>query len=144
MLTEVDIDNLIRTKAAIYAGITSMANSVGVNLADVEQVLIGGSFGQHIDVEQAIQIGLLPDLPWERFRFLGNTSLLGAYQALVSAEVRDWAREVARKMTYLELVADSAFMGEFISATFLPHTDLDQFPSVRRLLAESQMTEGSS
>ena len=133
-LTEVDIDNLIRTKGAIYAGITSLVNSVELRLEDVEQVLIGGSFGQHIDVEQAIRIGLLPDLPWDRFKFLGNTSLLGAYQALVSGEVRSWAEEVARKMTYLELVADASFMSQYTSAMFLPHTDLDAFPSVKKAL----------
>ena len=134
-LDEVDIDNLVRTKGAIYAGITSLVNSVGVSLGDVEQVLIGGSFGQHIDVEEAIRIGLLPDLPWERYRFLGNTSLLGAYQALISREVREWASEVAGKMTYLELIADTSFSQEYTSAMFLPHTDLDAFPSVKKVLA---------
>ena len=142
-LTEVDINNLIRTKGAIYAGITSLVNSVGLSLDDVEQVLIGGSFGQHIDVEEAIRIGLLPDLPWDRFKFLGNTSLLGAYQALVSRDVRSWAEEIARKMTYLELIADNRFMGEYTSAMFLPHTDLDAFPSVKRQLLELAGTTGS-
>jgi uncharacterized 2Fe-2S/4Fe-4S cluster protein (DUF4445 family) len=140
VLTEVDIDNLVRTKAAIYAGITSLTRKVGVRLEDVEQVLIGGSFGQHINVEHAIRIGLLPDLPCERFRFLGNTSLRGAYQALVSREVRGLADEVAGKMTYLELVADSSFYNEYTSAMFLPHTDLVAFPSVKRALRGADAT----
>ncbi len=100
-------------------------------------MLIGGSFGQHVDVEEAIRIGLLPDLPWERYRFLGNTSLLGAYQALISREVREWASEVAGKMTYLELIADTSFSQEYTSAMFLPHTDLDAFPSVKKVLEGS-------
>lgn len=134
VLTEVDVDNLVRTKAAIFAGITSLLKSVGLGVEDVEQVLIGGSFGQHIDFEHAIRIGLLPDLPWDRFRFLGNTSLLGARQALISADLRGVADEIAGKMTYLELVADSSFYGEYTSAMFLPHTDLELFPSVESAL----------
>ena len=86
----------MRAKAAIYAGFTVMAQSVGVDLADVSQMLIGGSFGQYINVEKAVQIGLLPDLPappgsaspWDRFRFLGNTSIRGAYMALLRRDVR--------------------------------------------------------
>ena len=135
VLTEVDIDNLIRTKGAIYAGITSLVRSVGVEMADVEQVLIGGSFGQHLDVDHAVRIGLLPDLPRERFQFLGNTSLHGAFQALLSEEYRALAEEVAGRMTYLELVADPSYYDEYTSALFLPHTDLATFPSVARGLS---------
>ena len=88
VLTKVDIDNLLRAKAAIYAGYTVLCASVGVDPAEVEQVLIGGAFGQYINIEKAIQIGLLPDLPWDRFQFLGNTSVKGAYLALLSREAR--------------------------------------------------------
>ncbi|MBI4301574.1 MAG: DUF4445 domain-containing protein [Chloroflexi bacterium] len=136
VLTEVDINNLIRTKGAIYAGIAVMARQVGVDLSEVEQVLIGGAFGQHINVEEAIQVGLLPDLPWDRFQFLGNTSVWGAYNVLLSKQARAKAEEVARGMTYLELIADNTFMDEFTSALFLPHTNVDRFPSVKVLLAK--------
>ncbi|MEW6033675.1 MAG: ASKHA domain-containing protein [Chloroflexota bacterium] len=134
VLSEVDVNNLLRTKAAIYAGIAVMARNVGVALEDVEEVLIGGSFGQHINVEKAIQVGMLPDLPWDRFKFLGNTSLAGAYNILLSRHARVQADEVARRMTYFELVADNTFMDEFTAAMFLPHTDLSRFPSVAALL----------
>jgi len=133
-LTEVDISNLIRAKAAIYAGFCILTSSVGISLADVEQVLIGGAFGKYIDVEKAIQIGLLPDMPWERFRFLGNTSVLGAFTALLCPDMRRQAVEIANRMTYLELSADNRFMEQFTSALFLPHTDLTAFPSVMQLL----------
>jgi uncharacterized 2Fe-2S/4Fe-4S cluster protein (DUF4445 family) len=132
-LTKVDIDNLLRAKAAIYAGYTVMADSVGVNLADVEQVLIGGSFGRYINVEKAIQIGLLPDLPWERFRFLGNTSVRGALLALLNRDLRVELVNIAEKMTYIELSADNTFYDAFTSALFLPHTDLARFPSVQAI-----------
>jgi len=134
VITEVDIENLLRTKGAIYAGFSVLVRSVGLELADVEQVLIAGAFGQYINIEKAIQIGLLPDMPWDRFRYLGNTSALGAFFSLVSRQMRREMCDLARKMTYLELSADNTFYHEFMSALFLPHTDLSSFPSVMRLL----------
>ncbi|MGB2964602.1 MAG: ASKHA domain-containing protein [Anaerolineales bacterium] len=130
ILTEVDIDNLIRAKAAIFAGFTVLGDSVGIPLESVEQVLIGGGFGQYINVEKAIQIGLLPDIPWERFQFLGNTSLKGAYLALLDYKNKDRIAEIANRMTYIELSADNRFFDAFTSAMFLPHTDKTLFPSV--------------
>ena len=135
VISESDVTSLLRAKAAIYAGYSVLCRSVGVALADVEQILIGGAFGQYLDVEKAIRIGLLPDLPVERFHFLGNTSVLGAYAALLCVNVRHDVLDVAAKMTYLELSADNTFMDEYTSALFLPHTDLDAFPTVRELLA---------
>ncbi len=145
-LTKVDIDNLMRAKAAIYAGFTVMAQSIGVDLADVSQMLIGGSFGQYINVEKAVQIGLLPDLPappgsespWDRFRFLGNTSIRGAYMALLRRDVRAHLSAVAGMMTYLELSADNTFYDAFTSALFLPHTDMGQFPSVAAVFEKAR------
>jgi uncharacterized 2Fe-2S/4Fe-4S cluster protein (DUF4445 family) len=137
VITKVDIDNLLRAKAAIYAGFSVLAHSVGVSLADVEQVLIGGAFGQYINVEKAVQIGLLPDMPWERFHFLGNTSVRGAYMALLSRDARQRIADAARKMTYLELSADNTFYNEFTSALFLPHTDITKFPSVAEILDDT-------
>jgi uncharacterized 2Fe-2S/4Fe-4S cluster protein (DUF4445 family) len=131
ILTEVDIDNLMRAKAAIFAGFTVLAESVGMPMDSVEQVLIGGGFGQYINVEKAVQIGLLPDMPWERFQFLGNTSLKGAYLALLDHKLRDEIFEIANKMTYIELSADNRFFDAFTSAMFLPHTDTTLFPSVQ-------------
>ncbi len=129
-ITGVDIDNLMRAKAAIYAGFSILARSVGLSLDVVGRVLIGGAFGKYINVEKAIQIGMLPDKPFERFSFLGNTSVRGAYMALLSRSMRDRVAEVGSMMTYLELSADNTFFDEFNAAMFLPHTDESQFPSV--------------
>jgi uncharacterized 2Fe-2S/4Fe-4S cluster protein (DUF4445 family) len=136
VLTEVDIANLIRAKGAIYAGFSVLTRSVGLSLADVEEVLIGGAFGKYLDIEKAVQIGLLPDMPQERFRYLGNTSAQGAFVSLVCPDMRREIIQIASKMTYLELSADNTFMEEFTSALFLPHTDTTNFPSVMRLLKE--------
>jgi uncharacterized 2Fe-2S/4Fe-4S cluster protein (DUF4445 family) len=137
VLTETDIQNLLRAKAAVYAGAAVLCESVGLAITDVERVLIGGGFGRHIDVEKAIQIGLLPDMPWERFSYLGNTSIQGAFLALTCRESRAQVDELAGKMTYLELSADNRFMDAFTSALFIPHTDENLFPSVRKTLAEA-------
>jgi uncharacterized 2Fe-2S/4Fe-4S cluster protein (DUF4445 family) len=136
-ITHPDIDNLLRAKAAIYAGFASLAQSVGVNTADVNQMFIGGAFGQYLNVEKSVQIGLLPDLPWNKFFFLGNTSIKGAYMALLRRDVRAEIAEAASKMTYLELSADNTFYDHFTSALFLPHTDIERFPSVAAVLKES-------
>ena len=130
-INEADIDNIIRTKAAIYAGVMVLLKQVGISVTDIERVLIGGAFGQHINVESAIKIGLLPDLPWERFHFLGNTSLSGAYNALLSPEAQEMAEKLTQQITYVELIADSSFMSEFTAASFLPHTNPDNFPSLK-------------
>jgi uncharacterized 2Fe-2S/4Fe-4S cluster protein (DUF4445 family) len=137
-ITHVDVDNLLRAKAAIYAGFTVLAESVGIPLDWVEQVLIGGSFGKYINVEKAIEIGLLPDLPWERFQFLGNTSVRGAYLALLDRQARERVKEIASRMTYIELSADNTFYDAFMSALFLPHTDLSRFPSVEAAISNKE------
>jgi uncharacterized 2Fe-2S/4Fe-4S cluster protein (DUF4445 family) len=136
VINEVDIENLLRTKGAIYAGFSVLVQSVGLQLADVEQVLIAGAFGQYINVEKAIQIGLLPDMPWDRFHYLGNTSALGAYYSLVSRPKRREVIDIASMMTYLELSADNSFYDQFMSALFLPHTDISAFPSVMSVLGD--------
>jgi len=136
LLTEVDVSNLVHTKGAIYAGLAVMLRALNIEAGDIQAVLIGGGFGQHINVEKSILIGLLPDLPWDRFRFLGNTSALGASRVLVSRRARRQVEEIAAKVTYLELVADNSFMNEFTSTLFLPHTDIDAFPSVKETVAQ--------
>jgi uncharacterized 2Fe-2S/4Fe-4S cluster protein (DUF4445 family) len=130
VFSHVDIDNLLRAKAAIYAGFDVLAAQVGLALEAVDKVLVGGSFGRYLNIEKAVQIGLLPDMPWEHFQFLGNTAVRGAYLALVDRPSRLRLDEIAAKMTYIELSADNSFYNAFMSAMFLPHTDLHRFPSV--------------
>ena len=140
-ITRADIDNLLRAKAAIYAGFTVLAESVGYPLDEIHQLLIGGSFGKYINVEKAVQIGLLPDMPWERFQFLGNTSVRGAYAALLDHKERDRIQAIASRMTYIELSADNSFYEAFMSAMFLPHTDLSHFPSIQAALSAEKVVD---
>jgi uncharacterized 2Fe-2S/4Fe-4S cluster protein (DUF4445 family) len=137
VISRVDVDNLLRAKAAIYAGFTVLAETVGIPLESVSKVLVGGSFGKYINVEKAVQIGLLPDMPWSRFDFLGNTAVKGAYLALLDWRKREQITGIAKRMTYIELSADNSFYDAFTSALFLPHTDLHKFPSVVEALRKS-------
>jgi uncharacterized 2Fe-2S/4Fe-4S cluster protein (DUF4445 family) len=134
VLTEVDIENILRAKAAMYAGVSLLVKKVGLTLNDIEQILIAGGFGNYLNIEKAIIIGMLPDVPREKFRFLGNTAIAGAYFCLLSEKMREEAEEVAGKMTNVELSVSRRFMDEYMSALFLPHTDIGQFPTVKKLL----------
>ncbi len=129
-ISEPDVKNLIRSKAAVYAGIQSMLRMVDQDLSDIRQILIAGGFGSYLNIRKAIEIGLLPDLPEQVYRYVGNTSVEGAKMCLLRREARREVELVARRMTYLELSAGNTFMEEFVSALFLPHTDLSLFPSV--------------
>jgi uncharacterized 2Fe-2S/4Fe-4S cluster protein (DUF4445 family) len=130
VLTESDIKNLIRAKGAIYSGIRTMLKMMELDGDAIEKIIIAGGFGNYLNINDSIQIGLLPDLPIEKYIFLGNSSVKGSRIALLSKEALQEAEEIGRKMTYLELSVGNTFMDEFVSALFLPHTDLSQFPSV--------------
>ena len=138
VITEVDLDNLIRAKAAIYAGFATLLSHMGLGFGDVHKLYIAGGFGRYIDVERAITIGMLPDLPVDKFQFLGNTSIMGAYYGLLCDRLRHEAEEIAKRMTYVELSVSHSFMDEYMSALFLPHTNLDAFPTVKRELEETK------
>ena len=134
VLAEVDIENLLRAKAAIYAGVSLLLKEVGFGLDAVERVYIAGGFGNYLNVERATILGMLPDLSRDKFSFLGNTSVAGAYLCLLSEDLRKEAEEIASKMTYMELSVSRGFMDEYLSALFLPHTDISLFPTVAALM----------
>jgi uncharacterized 2Fe-2S/4Fe-4S cluster protein (DUF4445 family) len=134
VLTEVDIENILRAKAAVYAGVSLLLKEVGFGLEAIEKVYIAGGFGNYLNVDKAIILGMLPDLPRDKFSFLGNTSITGAYLCLLSEDLRKEAEEIASKMTYMELSVSRGFMDEYLSALFLPHTDVSLFPTVAALM----------
>jgi len=138
VLTEVDIENILRAKAAIYAGVSLLMKEVGLTPDVIEKVYIAGGFGNYLDITKGIMLGMLPDLPEERFAFLGNTSIAGAYLALLSEDMRKEIEEIASRMTYIELSTAGGYMDEYMSAMFLPHTDISLFPSVQKMLNNQQ------
>ncbi len=134
VLTEPDIENIIRAKAAIYAGFSILLKEVGYTFDDIHKVYIAGGFGKFLDVEKAVILGMLPDISREKFEYMGNTSITGAYLCAISRKMREEAEEIARKMTYLELSVSRSFMDEYVSALFIPHTNIDAFLSVKELM----------
>lgn len=136
VFTEADIDNLIRAKGAMFSGYQTLLESVGLEIGALERVILAGNFGSFLDLEQAIIIGLLPDLPRERFFFIGNSSLMGARLAAISKEAQEEMERVAGMMTHFELSAHPRFMDYYVSALFLPHTEIDLFPTVKKWLEE--------
>jgi len=130
VIAQNDITNLLRAKGAVYAASKVLLNSLGLTFADIEEILVAGAFGNYLDLENAVFIGLLPDIAPENLRFVGNTSIIGAKVAALSRQRYIEAGQIADGMTYFELSTDPTFMEEFISACFFPHTDIEQFPSV--------------
>ena len=128
-LRQADLENLIRDKAALYAGSRILLANAEMSFEDVSEILIAGNFGRSLAIEQAVRIGLLPDIPHERIRFIGNSSLAGARAALISRQAWQHAGEIASSITCLELTAEPRYFEEYTAALFLPHTDLSQFPS---------------
>ena len=130
-LNEVDIDNLIRAKGAIFSAINLLLGQLGMDVSCVERILVAGGIGSGINFDNAISIGMLPDIPRERYLYIGNSSLAGAYSILLSRDAEDKINELSTTMMYSELSSEPGYMDEFISACFLPHTNSSLFPSVQ-------------
>lgn len=129
-INQVDLDGLIRSKAAMYAILTTLINQIGLSFDALQQIYVAGAFGKHIDPRQAITIGMLPDLPINRYKAIGNSSLAGARQILLDRQVRIRCQELAKKITYIELNVNQEFMILFSGCRFIPHTDHTLFPNV--------------
>jgi uncharacterized 2Fe-2S/4Fe-4S cluster protein (DUF4445 family) len=130
-ISQVDIDSLVRSKAAMYTILNTITLSVGVNLADISVFYVAGTFGAYIDPLSAITIGMIPDLPIERYQSVGNTSLEGASRVLLSRNDIESVSDIHNHITYMELNVNQEFMNRFSAAKFLPHTDTQLFPSVK-------------
>ncbi|HMK61180.1 MAG TPA: ASKHA domain-containing protein [Dissulfurispiraceae bacterium] len=137
ILTEVDIENLLRAKAAIYSGISTLITEVGLTIDAIEKVYVAGGFGNYLNIRKAVLLGMIPDISEEKYVFMGNTSITGAYLCLLSDELRKEAEAIASKMTYVELSVSKMFMDEYVSALFLPHTNMDLFPTVAARLSQT-------
>jgi len=138
VITQNDIANLLRAKGAVYAAAKVLLKSLGLHLSDIKDILMAGAFGNYLDLENAVLIGLLPDIAPEHLRFVGNTSIIGAKMAALSRQRYIEARQIADSMTYFELSTDPTFMEEFTSACFFPHTNIEEFPSVMAIAAGSR------
>ncbi|MGL5315816.1 MAG: corrinoid activation/regeneration protein AcsV [Peptostreptococcaceae bacterium] len=135
-VNEIDIDNFIKAKGAIFSGASVLIESLGMDFSVIDKVLIAGGIGNNLNIENSILIGLLPDIEREKFVYIGNSSLVGSYLALISKDAKKKLQDIGNEMTYVELSVYPSYMDEFISACFLPHTNIEQFPTVKELLED--------
>ncbi len=131
VLTEVDLDNILRAKAAMFSGYTCLLDKIGLTVDALDRVIIAGAFGSFINLDHAVTIGLLPDISRDKFLFIGNSSLKGARLACIDRKLYHKSREIAHAMTNVELSEDPTYMDNFMAALFLPHTRGELFPSVQ-------------
>ncbi|MDO5410333.1 MAG: corrinoid activation/regeneration protein AcsV [Lachnospiraceae bacterium] len=129
-ITEVDIDNFIRAKGAIFSAIRTMLTSIDFDISMIEGVYVAGGIGSGINMANAVRIGMFPDIDLEKFHYIGNSSLTGAYSMLLSRAAERKTYELSTNMTYLELSTVPSYMDEFVACCFLPHTDTSLFPNI--------------
>jgi len=134
VITQPDIDNVIRSKAAIFAAARVLLRKVGLEVNDIKVIHVAGGFGNYLDVRRAVDIGLLPDMPVDRIHYVGNGSVQGAKTVIQSAAAAADVERIADNMTYIDMSTDNLFMDEYIQASFLPHTNMELFPSVKQRL----------
>ena len=134
IISESDIANIIRAKAAIYSACCLMLDQIGIGFEDIANAYIAGGFGRNLDLQASTIIGLIPDLPPEKFRFIGNSSLIGSYMVLISREYKEKLLNLTKRMTYIDLSKYPNYMDHYTAAQFLPHTDLSNFPSVKAMM----------
>ena len=133
-INEVDIDNFIRAKGAIYSAIDTLLQSVDMTVDMIDTVYVAGGIGSGINMKNAVNIGMFPDVELEKFHYIGNSSLTGAYAMVMSDVATQKCHEVGANMTYLELSTYPGYMDSFVAACFLPHTNADLFPSSKQEL----------
>jgi len=134
-LNEIDLDNFIRAKGAVFSAIKTMLNSLDIEMDGISGVIIAGGIGSGISIDNSIRIGMLPDISRDRYSYIGNSALSGAYAMLISDSALRKVRDLARNMTYMDMSSNPFYMDEFVSACFIPHTDIRYFPTVREEIA---------
>ncbi len=142
VITENDIKNLIMSKASIHAACVTLMKEAGISRHEITTIYFAGAFGNYLDKKNATTIGLIPEIDINQIHNLGNGAVVGANIALVNRRVRKQLDEIAHKIGYIELNAENAFMDEYTSSSFLPHTDLSLFPDVQKMLETCRLRKG--
>ena len=142
MITENDIKNLIMSKASVHAACVTLMKQAGVTRKEISTIYFAGAFGNYLDKKNATTIGLIPEIDPDQIKNIGNGAVAGANIALINRRARKTLDEIAYKIAYIELNAESSFMDEYTSSTFLPHTDLTLFPEVQKMLETCRIRKG--
>ena len=144
VLTEPDIDNLIRAKGALYSGCKTLLEEVGIGFRDIDRIVLAGGFGSYIDLEKAMTIGLLPEIDPDKFTYIGNGSLIGATICCLANHIRKDVVEITRRMTNFELSETASYMNNYMASLFLPHTDMSKFPRIKQRLEARKLMKGKN
>jgi uncharacterized 2Fe-2S/4Fe-4S cluster protein (DUF4445 family) len=136
VITEIDIDNLIRAKGAMYSGCMTLLKEVGLSIQALDRIILAGGFGSSVDLEKCMVIGLLPEIDPDKVTFLGNGSLLGARMSSLTNRIRSDVGNTLSRMTNFEFSETPSYMDNYIAALFLPHTDVALFPRLKQRLDE--------
>jgi uncharacterized 2Fe-2S/4Fe-4S cluster protein (DUF4445 family) len=132
VITEIDIDNLIRAKGAMYSGCMTLLKEVGLSIQALDRIILAGGFGSSVDLEKCMVIGLLPEIDPDKVTFLGNGSLLGARMSSLTNRIRSDVGNTLSRMTNFEFSETPSYMDNYIAALFLPHTDVNLFPKLKQ------------
>jgi uncharacterized 2Fe-2S/4Fe-4S cluster protein (DUF4445 family) len=144
VITEPDIDNLIRAKGAMFSGCMTLLGEVGLAIHDIDRIILAGGFGSYVDLEKAMTIGLLPEIDPDKVVFIGNGSLTGATMGCLANHIRKDVVAVTRKMTNFELSETASYMNNYIASLFLPHTDMNKFPRLKARIETRKRTKLSA
>jgi uncharacterized 2Fe-2S/4Fe-4S cluster protein (DUF4445 family) len=139
VLTEIDIENLIRAKGAIYSGCMTLLNEIGMSIDMIERIILAGGFGSYIDLERAATIGLLPEIDPDKVVFIGNSSLVGAQFIALNNQLRSEVVDLTAGITNFELSETPSYMDHYVAALFLPHTDINLFPKLKQKIQYQKM-----
>jgi uncharacterized 2Fe-2S/4Fe-4S cluster protein (DUF4445 family) len=139
VLTEIDIENLIRAKGAIYSGCMTLLHEVGMSFDMLDRIVLAGGFGSYVDLDKAMTIGLLPEVDTEKVVYMGNSSLQGAKFVALANSLRGDVVELADRITNFELSETPSYMDHYVAALFLPHTSLDEFPKLKMRLEQRKI-----
>ncbi len=138
VVTQGDIRQIQLAKAAIYAGAKLMMRRLGID--QVDRVMIAGAFGNYVDREEALIVGMLPDITPERIISVGNAAGDGARIALLNRDKREEANRVARRVEYMELTLEEGFQDEFVAALHIPH-GRDPFPHLKGIVPDEILNQ---
>ena len=132
--TQTDIDQYLDTKAAAFTMIECILDSAGITEKQVDKCYLSGAFPAHSDLEAAITIGIFPDLPREKYHMIANTSLEGARILLTNRDRLEEMRELVENMYCVQFASVPDFLIRMQAAKFIPHTDMDRFPTIAERL----------
>lgn len=137
-LKEGEIKSFLRSKGAMFSILSLLCEKVGITFKEIEAFYVAGTFGEHIDVNSAVILGMLPEEALDKAIALGNSAGKGALKFLLNPNFEE-VRKIAENITYLELNVEPRFFELLTGALLIPHVNLELFPRIKRLIEERSL-----